>query len=300
VRQVSDPTANITFAQTYEPFGDVLTTSGTDSSIYGYTNEYTDATGLLYLRARYLNTGIGRFITRDTWGGDYQRPLSLNKWNYVEGNPINYTDPSGHCLDPVTFILCVTIGGGIIGGVTAISWDVFVIQERGVQNLDNLFAAPLSEASKRLNPFDPNFRSQYCGVDWVEAALFGGLGAAIGTLTSHFAAKKVVDIYEYFDDYQNQYDPYNIAKDGGKHSGFYDNYVDRTDQELLKSIESFEKNVIEHEQKISEPYDVAPDWDAWDERKQIGQIKQWIQHRDKSQEQIEILQGILKERGIIP
>ncbi len=37
----------------------------------------------------------GRYLTRDSWQGDYNRPLSLNRWNYVEGNPINYTDPSG-------------------------------------------------------------------------------------------------------------------------------------------------------------------------------------------------------------
>ena len=27
--------------------------------------------------------------------GDYNRPLSLNRWMYVEGNPVNFADPSG-------------------------------------------------------------------------------------------------------------------------------------------------------------------------------------------------------------
>ncbi len=31
------------------------------------------------------------------WQGDYTRPQSLDGWAYVEGNPINYTDPSGKC-----------------------------------------------------------------------------------------------------------------------------------------------------------------------------------------------------------
>ena len=38
----------------------------------------------------------GRFLTRDTWMGDYNRPLSLNRWGYTSANPVNYTDPSGH------------------------------------------------------------------------------------------------------------------------------------------------------------------------------------------------------------
>ena len=37
----------------------------------------------------------GRFLSRDTWAGEYDDPMSLNRWMYVEGNPVNYTDPSG-------------------------------------------------------------------------------------------------------------------------------------------------------------------------------------------------------------
>jgi len=56
----------------------------------------TDPSGLIYLRARYYAPTEGRFISRDSWGGDYNKPLSFNRWNYVEGNPVNLTDPSGH------------------------------------------------------------------------------------------------------------------------------------------------------------------------------------------------------------
>ena len=55
-----------------------------------------DGTGLVHLRARYYAPRQGRFVSRDVWEGDYNRPLSLNRWNYVEGNPKNYTDPSGN------------------------------------------------------------------------------------------------------------------------------------------------------------------------------------------------------------
>jgi len=38
---------------------------------------------------------MGRFLTRDTWGGNANVPMSFNRWNYVGGNPVNLTDPSG-------------------------------------------------------------------------------------------------------------------------------------------------------------------------------------------------------------
>jgi RHS repeat-associated protein len=50
-------------------------------------------TQLLYLRARYYSPADGRFNSRDTWGGEANRPLSLNRWNYVDSNPVNAKDP---------------------------------------------------------------------------------------------------------------------------------------------------------------------------------------------------------------
>jgi hypothetical protein len=38
---------------------------------------------------------VGRFLTRDGWGGSYNQPLTLNRWNYTTSNPINLIDPSG-------------------------------------------------------------------------------------------------------------------------------------------------------------------------------------------------------------
>jgi len=67
-----------------------------------FTGEQTDPNGLTYLRARYYSSDVGRFLSRDTWGGDYNNPLSLNRWNYTNANPVNYIDPSGHQPIPPT------------------------------------------------------------------------------------------------------------------------------------------------------------------------------------------------------
>ena len=95
-RQLTDASGQITLAQSYDPFGSVISSAGNGQSVYGYTSEQSDLSGLVYLRARYYSSGDGRFTSRDSWMGNYNRPLSLNRWGYVEGNPINSTDPSGH------------------------------------------------------------------------------------------------------------------------------------------------------------------------------------------------------------
>ncbi len=95
VRQLSAPVSAVTQAQSYAPYGDTLSSAGEGVSVWQFTGEMRDVSGLTYLRARYLDSSVGRFISRDTWDGDYNRPLSLNRWGYVEGNPINLTDPSG-------------------------------------------------------------------------------------------------------------------------------------------------------------------------------------------------------------
>jgi RHS repeat-associated protein len=64
--------------------------------IYSFDAYSGDSTELLYLRARQYAPSIGRFITKDTWRGNTNSPLSLNYWNYVRSNPINYLDPTGH------------------------------------------------------------------------------------------------------------------------------------------------------------------------------------------------------------
>jgi len=50
---------------------------------YGYTSAYSG------------DSTQWRFLTRDTWGGNENNPLSFNRWNYTKANPINYVDPSG-------------------------------------------------------------------------------------------------------------------------------------------------------------------------------------------------------------
>ena len=97
VRQLADDGGEVTLAQSFEPYGDLLTSAGTGTTSYGFTGELFDgSTGLLYLRARLYSATQGRFTSKDTWPSEYERPLSLNRWAYVDGNPVKWVDPTGH------------------------------------------------------------------------------------------------------------------------------------------------------------------------------------------------------------
>jgi len=98
VRQLTDASGAVTYTRTYDPYGLVTTASGSSASTYGFSGEYT-SNNLVYLRARQYAPGMGRFLTRDTWGGDGNSPMSFNRWNYTASNPINRIDPSGHCYN---------------------------------------------------------------------------------------------------------------------------------------------------------------------------------------------------------
>ena len=57
----------------------------------------TGANGLYYMRARYYNPQIKRFINRDIIDGSITDSQSLNKDSYVQGNPVSLIDPFGLC-----------------------------------------------------------------------------------------------------------------------------------------------------------------------------------------------------------
>jgi len=95
VRQLVDTTGQIETNYAYDPFGVPLVGGGVYNP-YQYTGEAWDAeVGLLYLRARYYQPGVGRFVTKDPWAGDVWRPSTLNRYLYVANNSVNSTDPGG-------------------------------------------------------------------------------------------------------------------------------------------------------------------------------------------------------------
>ena len=86
----------------YDAFGDKTGGTGAVANQYLFAGEQYDSNlGDYYLRARYYDTDTGRFTRRDKYEGRLGEPVSLHKYLYAHGNPVNLVDPSG--LTPVIF-----------------------------------------------------------------------------------------------------------------------------------------------------------------------------------------------------
>ena len=83
----------------YDVFGNVTLTIEQYAQSIRYAGEFYDAeVGLYYLRARYYDPYVGRFISEDTYEGRTNDPLSLNRYTYAHNNPILFVDPSGFAV----------------------------------------------------------------------------------------------------------------------------------------------------------------------------------------------------------
>jgi len=89
----------------YEPYGGYRTkpasTINPDISDRGFTSHRQNNTGgydmgLIYMNARYYLPEVGRFISADTIVPEPSNPQSFNRYAYVQNNPVNITDPTGH------------------------------------------------------------------------------------------------------------------------------------------------------------------------------------------------------------
>lgn len=117
-RQITNAAGALTFAQSFDPYGNLLEENGSTLSTFGYTGDQTDSSGLVFLRARYYSPAQGRFITQDPFGGSTAMPATLNAYSYGVNNPILHTDPSGQ-IAPI--IAAMLIGGVVTGGIEMIS-----------------------------------------------------------------------------------------------------------------------------------------------------------------------------------
>ncbi|NMO94324.1 RHS repeat-associated core domain-containing protein [Paenibacillus lemnae] len=95
---LTDEEGSVTDRYTYGAFGELVKHEGSTRQPFAYNGRdgvQTDVNGLYYMRARYYNPDIKRFMNRDVLRGDLSLGLSMNRFAYVNGNPVTFVDPLG-------------------------------------------------------------------------------------------------------------------------------------------------------------------------------------------------------------
>ena len=93
-----DPATNNVTRHGYHPYGTRRFNTAASGTAHGYTGQRHDPTGLSYYHARYYDPYTGRFTGPDTIIPNAANPQNLNLYAYVNGNPIRFNDPTGHCV----------------------------------------------------------------------------------------------------------------------------------------------------------------------------------------------------------
>jgi len=130
-----DPSGNVTATRKYDVYGSVRASTGTSTSKQKFVGSLghpsDDETGLIYMRARYMDPVTGRFISEDP------AKFANNWFAYCNSNPVNKDDFDGR-KPRITDVGIWVIGLGLAVGafealsegdlLTAInlaSWSIF-------------------------------------------------------------------------------------------------------------------------------------------------------------------------------
>jgi RHS repeat-associated protein len=98
-----DPNGTVTATRKYDVYGAVRSSTGTSTSKHkfvgclGHMSE--DETGLIYMRARYMDPVTGRFVSEDP------EKTGANWFAYCADNPVNLIDSNGKSFEQVCKVL---------------------------------------------------------------------------------------------------------------------------------------------------------------------------------------------------
>jgi RHS repeat-associated protein len=149
-RFLLNTSGGITDTYTYDAYGNLINSSGSTANNYLYAGQQFDSDlGLYYNRARYWNTGTGRFLSSDSVDGNNEDPLSLHKYLYAQADPVNHVDPSGHDIGDLMLSMGIgamldalpnitTVQGALSGGSTCGS-DVTKALQNCLDSIQNWF-----------------------------------------------------------------------------------------------------------------------------------------------------------------
>ncbi len=95
---LTNEASQVTDRYTYGLYGELESHEGSTNQPFRYNGRdgvQTDPNGLYYMRARYYDPKLKRFLNRDVIQGTITDGQTFNRYAYVNGNPVSYVDPLG-------------------------------------------------------------------------------------------------------------------------------------------------------------------------------------------------------------
>jgi RHS repeat-associated protein len=114
---------NIVNGYAYTPFGQIANEQETVENPFNFGGQFgvmTKPNGLYYMKSRYYDSEVGRFISEDPLGFEGG---SLNLYVYAANNPIMFMDPLGLCAESSNYTFwdgVIDVGSGILTGIDLI------------------------------------------------------------------------------------------------------------------------------------------------------------------------------------
>jgi RHS repeat-associated protein len=119
---LTDLEGRITDRYAYDPYGLVVARDGKTRNPYTYSGRdgvIEDGNGLYFMRNRYYEPRLMRFVSRDDLSfGLLTDPQSMNRYAYARGNPVHLIDPTGASW--------LTAAVGFVGGALVGAAEQFV------------------------------------------------------------------------------------------------------------------------------------------------------------------------------
>lgn len=258
-------------------------------------------TDTLYSEATLQPDIVSMWMSPDPLSDEYP---SNSPYMFCLGNPIVFIDPDGRYVD-----WYLNLKSGQVEHHDG-SDNLF---DQGLVHLapDNASVGDIQDALSQRNysyqkdanvqgGFRVDTKKQYKGwatMQYCDPEIFGtilfmslGIGGTIEQVGKTAVRAAVTNVT------MGGRTAFDIAKAGGKHAGFFKNYIGRSPAEINKAINSLQtgnRGINVHLDKIANPSKYVKNWDALNPSHQQSLIRGWQKEINNSTEQIQILKGIL-------
>ena len=156
------------------PFGELWSSQTASANDQKFTTYLRDQeTGNDYAMARFYASRYGRFMSADLSGAniDLADPQSWNAYAYVNGDPIDFTDPSGEGFWSKLLGIGLSIAGFFTGGTTTLLGTILTTSGSALTGASLALGQPSVSGTP---PFNPSAQGAPVGVFGTPP--FGGTG----------------------------------------------------------------------------------------------------------------------------